>query len=143
MVPAALVVAAEMEMTGVAPPLDTMGAVPETPVTVPAAGAAQFVPPLPSVVRTYPLVPRVAGSARLVPVPLPLIVNEPPMVVFAFFSITKALLRSFEYSPLPIVNSLSFELNISELFGVYWVAISPKTVSPYEGAVFKYPDATE
>ena len=99
--PAALVVAAEIEMAGVFPPDETIGAVPVTLVTVPLAGVVQLVPPIPSVVRMFPIVPLVAGSARLVPVPFPLMVNEPPMVVFAFLSMVKALLRVPAAVPFP------------------------------------------
>ena len=101
MLPADDVVAAEIEITGAAPPLDAIGAVPVTSVTVPLAGVVQLVPPIPSVVSTYQVVPLVAGSTRLVPVPFPFIVNEPPMVVFAFLSMVKALLRVPAAVPFP------------------------------------------
>ena len=62
MLPADEVVAAEIEITGADPPLDAMGAVPVTPVTVPLAGAVQLVPPMPSVASTCPLVPLSIGK---------------------------------------------------------------------------------
>ena len=62
MLPALLVEAAEIEMAGVFPPDETIGAVPVTPVTVPLAGAVQLVPPLPSVCKTCPVVPLVSGN---------------------------------------------------------------------------------
>ena len=127
--PAALVVAAEIEMAGAAPPLEMIGAVPVTLVTVPTAGAVQLVPPLPLVVRTYPFIPRFAGRVRLIPVPFPFIVNEPPMVVFPFFSKVKALLRAASAVPLPTTKSLSVDTK-AVAFPVPTVEYKPSADSP-------------
>ena len=58
--PAALVVAAEIEMTGAFPPDETIGAVPVTPVTVPDVGVTQLITPAVVALRTCPLL---AGAA--------------------------------------------------------------------------------
>ena len=55
MLPATLVVAAVIEIAGVVPLLETMGAVPVTRVTVPVAGVIQLVTPAVVALRTCPL----------------------------------------------------------------------------------------
>ena len=60
--PAALVVAAEIEMAGALPPDETIGAVPVTPVTVPDAGVTQLITPAVVVLRTCPLLAGVVAG---------------------------------------------------------------------------------
>ena len=79
-------------------------------LAVPAV--AQLVPPMPSVVRTFPLVPRVAGKVRLDPVPFPLMVKEPPIVVFPFFRIKRASLLVEMGSPFPITKRRSVDTKL-------------------------------
>ena len=58
MLPAVLVVAAEIEMAGLFPPDETIGAVPETPVTVPVVGVDHCGADAPEfMVNTCPAVP--------------------------------------------------------------------------------------
>ena len=131
MLPGAMDVAAEIEMAGVVPPDETMGAVPVTLVTVPFEGVAQLVLPMPSVVNTCPLVPLPVGNVRLVFVPLPFRVNEPPMVVLAFFKMVRALRLFEDDAPLPTTKSRSVSINSSKL-PLPIVALIPITVSTYD-----------
>ena len=56
--PATLAVAAEIEITGAAPPLEAIGAVPVTPVTVPVVGVDHWGAVAPEfIVNTWPAVP--------------------------------------------------------------------------------------
>jgi hypothetical protein len=117
--PAALVVAAEIEMTGAVPPEETMGAVAVTPVTVPKDGDIQDKIPLALVDKTCPFVPLVAGNVKLVFVPFLLISNVPPMVVLAFFKMVRALLLvGKKGSPLPITKRRSTAFQSVALVGV-------------------------
>jgi len=67
MLPAALVVEAAIEITGAVPPVETMGRVPVTPVTVPVVGVNQLSEPaVAPAVSTLPLlVVLVAGTCKL------------------------------------------------------------------------------
>ena len=77
--PAVLVVAAEIEITGAVPPLDTIGEVPVTPVTVPVVGVDHCGAVAPEfMVNTCPAVP----FASRVPVPLvPPYIISPAVVI--------------------------------------------------------------
>jgi hypothetical protein len=63
--PAADVVAALIDIAGVAPPVEDIGAVPVTLVTVPWLGVNQIVFPVPSEAITCPLLPRVPGRVNV------------------------------------------------------------------------------